>query len=358
MMTIADQEAPLTPSTQEEGTGVGWFFSGLVLPFVSRRFYCIASGKSLGIAFLFFFFFTSLMTIASTLQISRSFSEMQVELERAIESNQIPTITISNGIASVDAAQPFIILDQSRELVALDTSGRIERIDRNRYDQGILLTRTEIHALNERGEYQVISLSDLNAMFRDPLVVNEETILSTWGLIAGFLRVIVLIGLGLWNFVARLILVVMLGLLLWGITTLIRPGTQFNQILITGIYAFVPAIYLDVILSRIGLNFFLMQTLIFVALWVVAIIFVLQEVNPVDIRTWRRNRLNDSLLAIPFLILLFVDAIYSPDWGQWVLPGLGFATFLSLVWLETRLEASLKVDEGIDPESGDIGAEV
>jgi hypothetical protein len=356
-MTIAEQETPLTSTGQEAGTGAGWFFAGLVLPFVSRRFYRIVSRKSLGVAFLFFFFFTSLMTIASTLQISRNFNEMQVELEQAIESGLIPTITISNGVAIVDAPQPYIILDQSRELVALDTSGRIERIDRDRYDRGILLTRTEIHALNERGEYQVIPLSDLNAMFRDPLVANEETILSTWGQIAGLLRVIVLIGLGLWNLLARMIVIIMLGLLLWGITTMIRPGTQFNPILITGIYAFVPAIYLDVILSRIGLNFFLMQTLIFIGIWITALAFVFQKMKPVDDHTWQRNRLNDSLVAIPFLVVLFVDSIFAPDWGRWVLPGLGFATFLSLVWLGTRLEASLKVVEGVDPESGVMGSE-
>jgi hypothetical protein len=356
-MTFAEQDTPLLPSGQEAGTGVRWFFAGLVLPSVSRRFYRIVSRRSLGVAFLFFFFFTSLMTVASTLKISLNFSEMQVELEQAIESSLIPTITISNGVASVDAAQPFIILDQSREVVALDTSGRIERIDRDRYDRGILLTRTEIHTLNDRGEYQVIMLSDLNALFRDPLIVNDETILSTWGLIAGFLRVIVFIGLGLWNLVARLILIVVLGLLLWGITTWVRPGTQFNPILITGIFAFIPAIYLDVVLSRVGFNFFSMQTLIFIGLWIAALTFVFQEMKPVDDHAWQRNRLSDSFIAIPFLVVLFFDSIFSPVWGRWVLPGLGFATFLLLVWLGTRLEASLKVDEGVDPDTGESGIE-
>lgn len=291
---------------------IGWFFSGAILPMGSVSFYLKATQKNVGSAILFFFFFTSMIACLLTVNFGISMFSVSSEIQKAYENGSIPEIVIANGAAEVDGQQPIILLDGTSEqgetiIVALDTTGKINTIDEARYDQGFLLTRTELHILN-RGEYQKVPLSEINAAFeQDPLVIDADTVTQAWGILSVIIIVLALIFLGLWHFVFRLMIITMFALIIWGIASIIRPNTGFGPVIISGLYAIVPAIYISHLFSRANFTFPGLQTFFFIIFWAIGLIASLTN-HPL-LSAERPLRLWTALIGAPMLILFIVDLI-------------------------------------------------
>ena len=252
-----------------------WLLKGFAFPCWSRTFYKKATEKKVIIAVVFFFIFAFVQTSVTAIQVAIAMKSVGSEISRAYESGKFPTITIKDGIASVDGTEPYIF-SSKRDVLAIDTTGNTQEIDTKAYSRGLLLTRAEIHFVNEDG-YQVLPLADLHESFGNPILIDKTQALDLWQKVALAINLIATIGVFLWNSLVKFAYIALLGLVVWGIISIKRQGTGFEIILITGIYANVPTLYISFILKKVGVSFFGLYTLLLIIIWAIALRFVLKE---------------------------------------------------------------------------------
>jgi len=295
----------------------GWFLSGAVLPMGSLAFYRKAVQKSVGSSILFFVIFTLVISTLITIGTGIAMFSAIRGIQQAYANGKIPEITISQGVADVKGRQPYIILDGmasngKRILVATDTTGQLTRIDGSRYDEGFLLTRTELHILNnsQANGYQVVPLSEINSMLqRDPIVINAQTASQAWGVMSALVVILVFIFMVLWHTVVRLMVISMLGLIIWGVVALIKPNTGFGPIIITGLYAIVPAIYISHLFSRSNFGLPGIQTFFLLVFWAMGLV-----INFANIKFFNEDRPLRSwtaLIGLPMLLVFVVDMFWQ-----------------------------------------------
>ena len=272
------------PSTENEDQAsrrvLSWLIftaKGFVFPIWSGRYYKTAAKKALINAIAFFMLFAFAITIVQTVNIWVALRLVGDEIQGADERSEVPTIVIENGVAQVDGVQPLIFED-ARSVFAIDTTGQMNEIDTRAYSEGLLLTRTELHILSDDG-YEVVSLVDLNEIFGNPIVLDKASALTLWNSVAIWFIILIFIVLLIWNALIRFIYIVMLGLIIWGIVSIKRKGIEFSPILITGIFANVPVIYLKAALDMLNLTFFTLYTILLVAAWFVALKVVLRKTD-------------------------------------------------------------------------------
>jgi hypothetical protein len=324
--------------TPREGclSSIGWFFSGLVLPTASLAFYRRAAKKSVGGAILFFLFFTVCISLLTVASVGTTILALETDIRKAYATGALPVITIDHGIASVDAPQPIILFDDSYKnssptLVAIDTTGKLRLIDQTRYDQGFLLTRADLQVYNSTGRYTTIPLKDINDAFQtDPLVVDADSLARAWTVFAWISLVVLALGLFLWHFVVRLMIIATMALVIWGITVLLRPGTGFGPIIITALYAVVPAVYVSHLLTRSEVPTFGVQTGVLLLIWILGLIAALGSPRSSDAS---RPQLWTAWLGLP-MVLLMVGDIFWPipaPYGLPVLWGVAGITVVAIV---------------------------
>ena len=299
---------------------IGWLFASTVLPICSLSFYRRASQRRVGQALLFFFLITIFISILNTIALGITLNGISQDIRDAYQSGQFPEISISNGVADVDGPQPIILVNEQTStgaiLVAVDTSGQITSIDESRYDQGFLLTRTELHMMSANGRAQIIPLHEFNNIFqKDPLILNGETLSHAWVTISVFVDLVYFILLLLWNSVARLMFIAVIALIVWGVASLFSPKISFNPFIIGGLYAIVPAIYLTHLLNLIGVRFPGLQTLFLLLFWTLALVasLVQEKIFSVEVppRLWM------VLIGVPMLILFMVDLFVTTPSTYW-----------------------------------------
>ncbi|MCP4367315.1 MAG: DUF1189 domain-containing protein [Deltaproteobacteria bacterium] len=254
-----------------------FFIKGLVYPCGSGSYYRAASEKRLLWGIVFFFFFALVITVVATFRVSFALYQLGGEIKGAYEREEFPTIVIRDGIAQVDGPQTLVFEDR-RNIFAIDTTGDMDEIDTRSYSQGILLTRTELHVVSDEG-YEVMSLDDLNKSFGNPIVLDKDQALELWKTASLWLMVLASVGILIWNSFIRFAYIVVLGLVVWGIVSIIRKGVNFSPILIVGILANVPVIYLRFILKQLNVNFFSLYTILLVAVWAFALRAVFKTSN-------------------------------------------------------------------------------
>ncbi len=260
-----------TPPHQDE-SGIAdeltWLGRGFFQPLYSLRFYRAAAQKSLIDTILFFIVFGTLLTIVSTISLSRNLDSVADDIEQAFASGEFPEIVIENGLATVRARQPLILIEGAGSIVILDTTGTFQSIDTSRYSQGFLLTRNSLHAYTD-GDYQVVQLVDLNRAFSNPIIINRDTALDFWRSFTSIFSVAAFIGIGLWNLVFRFIWLAFLAVLVWGVSSAFNMRSDYGPVLTVGIYALVPAVYVSFLLGLIGISFCGFQTGVLLVIWAV-----------------------------------------------------------------------------------------
>jgi hypothetical protein len=330
------QEVAAAPGTAGAGclAELGWLASGFVLPLGSLSFYRQASRRRVGTAILFFFIFTMTIALVATLGLARNLFAAGQGVRETFESGSLPEIIIQDGVAQVQGHQPMIVVnDQSsngqRMIVVIDTTGQFKEIDRTRFDQGFLLTRTELHILNQDGRYQAIPLSEIQTMFdANPIVINAETASRGWNIFAAVFTVVAFMGLVLWESFVRLMFLAMIALVFWGLVSTIRPNTGFGPILISGLYALVPAVYLRYMLRQAGIAFPGLETFLLLAAWVVGLLASFSEAD--FFKTEGPPRLWRALIGLPMLIVLAASVVFDFNYEKSIVAGLVLLTLLAL----------------------------
>ncbi len=261
-------ERTIDPNEGSITSELAWLGRGFFQPLYSLQFYRTAVQKSLIDAILFFAVFGTFLTIISIVNLSRNLSSAAEDIEQAFASGEFPEITIANGLATVRARQPLILLEGEGSIVIIDTSGTYQTIDTSRYFQGFLLTRNSLHTYSD-GDYQVIQLADLNSVFGNPIVINRDNALDFWRSFTSIFSVVAFIGIGLWNLVIRLMWLIFLAVLVWGLLSAFNMRSDYVPVLTIGIYALVPAVYISFLLGLIRISFCGIQTGLLLVIWVV-----------------------------------------------------------------------------------------
>lgn len=254
-----------------------WLLKGFVFPIWSRPYYREAAGKSMGAALIFLLIFAFFQSIVSTFSVALNLSQFEREIERAYLNGEVPNITIENGRATASGSGQYMI-ENGRQIIAVDTTGVTREIDTVRFSEGFLLTSDEFHLVNEDG-YQVIPLSDLNKTFGNPIVLDAASVTGFWGKIALIIDMIMLGGGLLFFSLGRFVYLTLLGLIVWGAVSISHKRFDFGKILITGIYANVPTTYLMFVLRKVGISFFGLRGMILFVIWGIAIAYVLKVDN-------------------------------------------------------------------------------
>jgi hypothetical protein len=292
-----------------------WLGVGFVMPCASLAFYRHAARRRVIRAVIFFLLFALVITSLSTINVGVTLFPLQRDIRQAFERGEIPQITIRDGIATVDAEQPFVLVDDDRMIVVLDTTGTYTRIDRSRYNQGFLLTRTTLHMLDDDGDYQEIPLETLHEMFGvNPIVINANTTANIWLGFSAISTVAAFVFIAIWHMLVRFVYVTMIGLAIWGIVALFRRNTGFAPVLIAGLYATVPAMYAHYLLGLLGIHFIFLYTFLLLGAWAIGIGATLARPSEGFIGGERPLRGWRALLGVPMLLLFAVDlAVTLPD---------------------------------------------
>jgi Protein of unknown function (DUF1189) len=333
MQVTNPETTGLVEPARESGgclSDLGFHAASFVLPIASLSFYRRAAERRTGSAVLFFILFMGIVAILTTIGVARGLLTATDEIQRAFLNGNVPEITITAGEAVVRAPQPAILIDQDDMLVAIDTTGQLNAIDRTRYYQGLLLNRYELKVLN-RGESQTIPLAQLNQLFQqDPLVINAETTARMWQNFSVIFSLAAFFALALWNVVVRFMYLAALAVAVWGAVSLFRK-TDYSTVLIAGIYAFVPALILHQILNRFGVRFIFLQTLILLVVWGIGLYAALVKqgwdlLGPDrPLRSWR------ALLGLPLLAVLVLDILFNWANGGLILLAAAALTGIALV---------------------------
>ncbi len=311
-----------------------WQFASFILPVFSLTFYRIARRKRFSRALVFFVIFSTALSALFTLRTVRIITDLDTEIQAALESGDFPVITIRSGIASVDAPQPLVLLDQAGQLFVIDTSGRYTDIDPDKYREGILLTRTELIVLDSTDQRQSLQLSELNDLFNTNLIVIDEGFLiSAWNRLSRIAVGVAGFGLWIWNFFIRLMVLVLVGLLIWGSVSVLRSQMDFATIMITGLYAVVPALYVHYLLGRVGLTLPGLQTMLLMLIWMGISIVNLDRVDPPS-TTQQRELLRMTPIGVPMVLVLAWDVVFTPDIEPLALWGVPMLTFIA--WIIMR----------------------
>ncbi len=302
------ETGPAIPGEPDAPGGVELFFASFVMPFASLSFYRRAARAGVGRAMLFFVVFMGIVAALSTAGVARGLFNVTNDIRLAFDQGRVPEITISGGLASVRGPQPVYILNQGNVLLAVDTTGQLTAIDPRQYESGFLLTRSELVVLN-RGQTQRLSLTQLNDLFQqDPLIINAESTARLWQNFSAWFSVAALIGLAFWDILVRLLYLAALAGVVFGVVSLFRR-MPYAGALTVGVYAFVPALISHYLLGRLGIQFFLLQTLLLLVFWAVGVYAVLVNKGwdlfgpDRPLRVWR------TLIGLPFLAVLALDVV-------------------------------------------------
>ena len=328
--TSIDTTVTASPHSQGCLNALIWVGCGFVLPCSSLSFYRQALHRKLFFVVLFFFIFTTTITILTTIKLTRSMLSVSDKIRSAYQSGRIPEIVIQDGIATANVSQPYTLLNEPGMIIMIDTTGIIKGLDQNRYQSGILLTRTNLHVLNE-GTYRVLTLAQLQkALNTNPIVLNNETALKMWQRFSGIFSVVAFLGLLIWNGLVRFMYLNILSLVGWALVSLSRSNTSYSSILSIALYANVPAVYASYLLGRAGIHFLGLQTLVWLVVWSAVLVSGLSEKdggsegNLQTLRPWR------TLFGLPMLLVFGLDVVFAWENGAFLVWAAALLTLVVL----------------------------
>jgi len=330
------QPLPAVPPSGGLLQQIGLFLGGLVLPLGSLTFYRKVSQQRVAVALLFFLLFTTGISFLITLNVGKDLWPVQGEIQKAFDQGKFPEITIRNGLAQVKGDQTQVLIDQDTMFVAIDMTGQYTGIDRTKYTQGFLLTQDTLVFLSQNGQYRSLPLSQFNEVFnQDPIVINAQTTVQFWQAFTLITVIVVFLALLVWSTLLRLMYVAMLALIIWAVISLFRPKAGFGPVIISGLYALVPAIYLTYLFDLAKLSFPGLQTLLLLPFWVIGL---MASFSGADFFRERSLRLWRAVIGLPLLLLLMVDIFVPYQYEAGIAWALAVLTFLALlgVGLVTR----------------------
>jgi hypothetical protein len=247
----AQKEAPTHPSIWK------LYGAGFVLSGCSPSLYYHATRRWLITAVVFFVLFGLTLSSVETWRIANDMRPFRDDVNAAFDDGKFPAITIADGEAIVHGPEPFIVVDDGRNLIVLDTTGEYTgaELESGRYESGNILTKTKLYSLDDQGDVQILPL-DLPFLISRNIEINANLAQR----IVTYVQVLIFSGLAFWHVGMGLVYITLLAFVVWGVVSLAQRHVDFGTVLATGLYAIVPATYAHYLLDRVRIDFFGMFT--------------------------------------------------------------------------------------------------
>jgi hypothetical protein len=260
----------------KDDSNFGYYFvSCFFLACGSVSFYKRATQRKLLWTITFFVFFGLLSSLLFTGFLFKDSSQTRQELVQGYDTGEIPTITIEHGIASAEGTQPWVS-EADESVFIVDTTNQLSASDLYEYEEYILLRRNEIQILSD-GRYQSVDLELINDDIADPIVIGKNFMLNFWRISFLFAELLIFTALAFWFIVVRFMYIAGIALILWGIRQIKRKDIGYKSILIIGLLANVPTIYIKNALSPFGISFFTFYTLLLLLIWIIMMVKVFKK---------------------------------------------------------------------------------
>lgn len=158
----------------------------------------------------------------------------------------LPVVTIENGSARADVAQPFV-KEIERSILIIDTTGTITTLAD--YTQGLLLTKHELIYKKRTGETRIYDLRGVERFRLDEAYMRKAQKLIA---IIGF--PLIWIMLFLYYACARFVQILFFSLFAQAIAALQKKEFTYNQIFNISVYAATPSMLLGLCAGLLGLK--------------------------------------------------------------------------------------------------------
>jgi hypothetical protein len=131
-----------------------------ILAFFSKELYRDVGRSWRGRSFIYLLFLVAVCWIPEALEMQAELTQFAGDQGAAVVQ-QVPLITITEGIVSIDAEQPHVITESDSEepFAILDTTGEVTSLDNT--PARFLLTRNRLFGRKSSGELRIYSLSDV-----------------------------------------------------------------------------------------------------------------------------------------------------------------------------------------------------
>jgi hypothetical protein len=318
--------------------------AGLVLSGCSPSFYYHAARRHVMTAVLFFMLFGLILAGVVTGQVVYAMRPFREEVNAVFVEGKIPPITIANGEATVHGPEPFVAVDDGRNLVVFDTTGQYTGEELDDYQSGLVLTKTKLVSIDDQGNVQTTPFN-LPFLRQRTIQINARLVQQ----ILNGVQVSVFLGLTFWHVGVGLLYLGSLALIIWAVATQVKPGIGLGSVLTTGLYAAVPATYAHYLLDRVDIDFLGLFSLLLLAGWAVSLVAAVGERQAGDfLRGQRPLRAWRMLIGLPMLVVLALDAVYQWPNGAAIVWLTAVITFVILFTLE--LLAAQSAVPTMDPE--------
>lgn len=316
--------------------------AGFVLSGCSPSFYYHAARRRAITAVLFFIVFGLILAGLQTGQVVYAMRPFRDDVNAAFDEGKVPAITIDHGQAIVHGPEPFVAVDDGRNLVVFDTTGQYTGEELADYQSGLVLTKTKLVSIDDNGEIQTTPFN-LPFLRQRTIEINAQL---AQRILSG-LQATVFLGLAFWRVGLGLVYIALWAIVVWLAAVQIKPGLGFGPVLATGLYAAVPATYARYLLDRVDIDFFGLFTLLLLAGWGVSLVAAAGERQAFDfLRGQRPLRAWRALIGLPLLVVLALDVIYQWVNGAAMVWVTAVLTFLILFALELLTAQSGAAESG------------
>jgi hypothetical protein len=343
---------PIKKSPENTGFGgrIAWFGAGFVLPFYSLEYYLGAMRKPLRSALLFFFALMTLAAGLTTAHLGRTIDSFRRQTLEAFEAGELPVITIADGNASVEGEDPFLIKDGSRYFFAVDTTSALDRDQFLNYGGGILITKTQQYSY-QNGRSQAIALENYNLGFGlDPIVIDGTLANEFFGAFSIYFLIAAGLLVWIWDTAVWLAFLSISAYFLWGPIHQALPDFSYRAVLSIGIYAHLPALVINHILTLFGVQTIFIYTTLLLTFWVGALFLILREITggilittpgdqPPQIKLQIKApppRLWPAWLGLPVMVFIAANAVFTWEFAPLYVLGGTAVTIAALLFIDAR----------------------
>ena len=220
------------------------FFQEIALAVSNFKFYKQAKdfqmGKGMKYIFSFIFLITLILTVKTAYDVRGG---LNIAAEWTKEN--LPVIEIQKGIVSVDAKQPFKIIEEGFALI-IDTTGEITSLDG--YETGVLLMKDKLIYKENEYKTETHDLSNVEELKIDENFMNTLKRNAAW---------IVFPFVLLWFFIrfciAKFLQISILSLIFLPISAIANIKLNYRQLFIMSIYAITAGTILGALLEFFGI---------------------------------------------------------------------------------------------------------
>ena len=223
-------------------------FHAPYMSFFSQDFYRDVDKHWKGTGFAYLLLLLTICWIPTLVHLHLSFNDY-VENDAPALIEQIPTITIAKGEASVDVPQPYEITDPDSDMVIglIDTTGKPVSLEET--DARVILTKTDVIYRKNAIETRTFSLQNV-----EHFVVDQETVAGWLEMVRKYIAILAFPFAVLGSFIFRVVQALIyaaIGILFCRMSKTERP---YQTLLRLSVMAITPVIIVSTVFDMIGIK--------------------------------------------------------------------------------------------------------